>query len=262
MLPLAILGVVGSCYRRIGIGVAVYAPFVLAVWWLFTHRIDRFWIPIFPVLAFLAGLAVSPGAFVTWHWPLKVVLAGGLLVNLILIVAGSSGDIAYLVSLDRLEHDSFRVRAGHRYLNEHLSDDDLVLLVGDAEVFDLRVPILYNTVFDRDRFEALMAGHTTDEQHSAGRAGRDARRGGVERNCPLSLSRQLRLHRLHSPRDFRRLGASPGVVAAASLARRRRAGRAVSIVSGGAVLAMLVSLSAPARSAETLSSLILSGAFQ
>ncbi len=167
VLPLAILGVVGSCYRRIGIGLAVYALFVLAIWWLLTHRIDRFWIPIFPVLAFLAGLAVSPGAIIAWRLPLKLVLAGGLVVNLILIVAGSGGDIAYFVSLDHLEHDGFRVRAGHQYLNEHLSDDDLVLLVGDAEVFDLRIPFLYNTVFDLDRFEALMAGRTADEQRRA-----------------------------------------------------------------------------------------------
>ena len=93
VLPLAILGVVGSCYRRIGIGLTVYALFVLAIWWLFTHRIDRFWIPIFPVLAFLAGLAVSPGAMIGWRSPLKLVLAAGLVVNLILIVAGSAATL-------------------------------------------------------------------------------------------------------------------------------------------------------------------------
>ena len=39
--------------------------------------------------------------------------------------------------------------------------------MGDAEVFDLRMPVLYNTVFDPDRFEALMAGRPADEQRGA-----------------------------------------------------------------------------------------------
>ena len=45
----------------------------------------------------------------------------------------------------------------HRYLNRHVpSPGGKVLLVGDAEPFDLRVPVLYNTCFDESIFEQLM----------------------------------------------------------------------------------------------------------
>ena len=39
--------------------------------------------------------------------------------------------------------------------------------MGDAEVFDLRAPLRYSTVFDRDQFEELMKGRTADEQRAA-----------------------------------------------------------------------------------------------
>lgn len=167
MLPLAILGVATSCYRRLGLGLAAYALVILAVWWLFTHRIDRFWIPAMPVLAFLAGLAVSPGAVVPWRWPVKTVIAGCLALDLVLIVGGGSGDISYFVSTKRLLEDPERVQVGHQFLNDKLTKDDVLLTVADAEVFDLRMPVLYNTVFDRDRFETLMTGRTTDERRLA-----------------------------------------------------------------------------------------------
>jgi hypothetical protein len=167
VLPLALLGLATSCYRRLAFGLAVYALYVFAIWWLFTHRIDRFWIPILPVLAFLSGLAVSPGAVVRWRWPLKSAFGVILAANLLLIVGGGGGDISYFVSLASLNHDPMRVNAGHQYLNAHLSQNDTVLTVGDAEVFDLRMPVLYNTVFDSDRFESLMANHTTSERKRA-----------------------------------------------------------------------------------------------
>jgi hypothetical protein len=167
VLPLAILGVATSCYRRLSVGLTAYALFVLTIWWLFTHRIDRFWIPVMPVLALLAGLAVSPGAIVPWRWPIKAVIAGCLALNLILILGGGAGDIAYFVSVERLLKDPTRVHVGHQFLNENLTEDDVLLTVADAEVFDLRMPVLYNTVFDRDRFESLMADRTTDERRQA-----------------------------------------------------------------------------------------------
>jgi hypothetical protein len=42
-----------------------------------------------------------------------------------------------------------------------------VLLVGDAEPFDLDVPSLYNTVFDDNIFESLARGRTPEEIRQA-----------------------------------------------------------------------------------------------
>ena len=167
VLPLAIVGVAGACRRRLPMGLALYAAFVLGTWWLFTHRIDRFWVPISPVLAFLAGMSVSPGGAIAWRWPVKLLLGTCLAANLLLIVAGGGGDTAYFVSLARLLKDPDRIHYWHRYLNEHLGTDDVVLTVGDAVVFDLEMPVLYTTVFDSDLFEELMRDHSADERRAA-----------------------------------------------------------------------------------------------
>ena len=41
-----------------------FAAYIFLTWFLFTHRLDRFWLPLLPTLAVLAGLGVE------WvrHW--------------------------------------------------------------------------------------------------------------------------------------------------------------------------------------------------
>ena len=36
-----------------------YAAYLFLTWWLLTHRIDRFWLPLLPCLAILAGLGAD-----------------------------------------------------------------------------------------------------------------------------------------------------------------------------------------------------------
>ena len=36
-----------------------YVAYLFATWWLFTHRLDRFWLPLLPPLAVLAGLGAD-----------------------------------------------------------------------------------------------------------------------------------------------------------------------------------------------------------
>ncbi len=61
VVPLALLAFLGWAdkpvviWRRLRWELLAYVVFVIAAWWLFTHRIDRFWIPVLPVLALLAG---------------------------------------------------------------------------------------------------------------------------------------------------------------------------------------------------------------
>jgi hypothetical protein len=58
------------------------------------------------------------------------------------------------------------VDAWHRYLNEHAADGR-VLAVGDAQVFDLEMPILYSTCFDDSKFEQWVAGRTPEQVRAA-----------------------------------------------------------------------------------------------
>ena len=143
-----------------------YFALVIAVWWLLTHRIDRFWIPALPVVALLAGAGACWRRDPPWHGVLIGLLVLGSLSNFLVATSGPGGYNRYFVSLARLRRAPERVDPWHRYFNTE-RNVGRVLLVGDAEPFDLEVPVLYNTVFDDSIFEQLVAGRTAEEARAA-----------------------------------------------------------------------------------------------
>ena len=52
LAPLALLRA-GS--RRMALALWGYVAYLFLTWWLLTHRLDRFWLPLLPPLAVLAG---------------------------------------------------------------------------------------------------------------------------------------------------------------------------------------------------------------
>ncbi len=50
-------------------------------WWLLTHRLDRFWLPILPVLAVLAGLGADWIRRRGWTIVLGVIVAVSLVIE-------------------------------------------------------------------------------------------------------------------------------------------------------------------------------------
>ena len=135
--------------------ITILLVFFLAAWWLFTHRLERFLIPAIPLAALLAGAGVE----LARGKPLRYIVAGlmviGLTYNLIMAASPLVGDNRWFVSLERLriddpkrDQDQSRVQAAIRWLNEHAKPDEAVLCVGEAAVFDLEMPVFYNTCFD------------------------------------------------------------------------------------------------------------------
>ncbi len=167
VVPLAALSWLLPCRRRSVRWLWLYFGYVIAVWWLGTHRLDRFWIPALPVLALLAGAGATWTAAALWRRALYVALAVGLTSCFLLIAGPTGGYTEFFVGYDRLRVDPARVDPWHRYLNEHVPPGHRALLVGDAQVFDLAVPILYNTVFDSSQFEQIAQGRTPAEVHRA-----------------------------------------------------------------------------------------------
>jgi hypothetical protein len=162
VMPLAALALVGWRARR-GRVVWIllsYAGFVIAVWWLATHRIDRFWIPVLPVLALLAGAGACWSAARWWRRLLVALLLAGAGANFLVAAAGQGN--TWFVGLARLRHDPGWIDPWHEYFNTHLAQGRL-LMVGDAAVFDLTRPVLYNTCFDDCIFEQLVKGRTAAE---------------------------------------------------------------------------------------------------
>jgi hypothetical protein len=71
------------------------------------------------------------------------------------------------MDLHALRVDPLRVNPWHLYFNEHAGDVTRLILVGDAQPFDLEVPVAYNTVFDDSIFESLARGRTSEEVRAA-----------------------------------------------------------------------------------------------
>jgi hypothetical protein len=160
--------------RRLVLLLAAYAGFYLAVWWLATHRVDRFWVPLLPVLALLAGAGAAWSDSPVWRRAVTLLLLGGLAANLLFLLSAGVYDHRYLVSLERLRRDEpaepggpSRVHPAHRYLNEVAAAEDRVLLVGDAQPFDLEMAVAYDTCFDECLFERWMAGRSAAERRAA-----------------------------------------------------------------------------------------------
>ncbi|NIP87396.1 MAG: hypothetical protein GTO03_18320, partial [Planctomycetales bacterium] len=175
LVPLALLAccAVPGAQRRLVVVLLAYLFFVFVAWWLITHRIDRFWVPILPVVALLAGVGC------TWHpsraWRIGVLALVSLstLYGLLCMTSGviPAVDRRFFVALDVLRRDPLRVDAVHLYLNQHHSNQHrgevgTVLLVGDAQPFDLEVDrVLYNTTFDPSVFVQLLDDRNAAEFH-------------------------------------------------------------------------------------------------
>lgn len=141
------------------------------LWWLFTHRLERFLVPKIPLGIFL----VMGGVELAWQRGTPFRIAIGLLLGLGVFYQMTAclfltGDNRILVPLALLRDDAPvqeqatpRTSAAHRWLNANILPEEKVLLVGDAQVFDLEMPVLYNTCFDRSILVDLLADHSPDE---------------------------------------------------------------------------------------------------
>ena len=145
----------------------IYIP---AVWWLASHRLDRFLLPAWPLAALLAAFGAAWFDDRIWRYTTGTILAFGLGFCLL---AGSSqlvGDNRWFVALDHLRREPwsantpYGVSAAHLWLNEHSQPSEAVLLVGDAAPFDLEPRAFYNTCFDHCLLCDWMLGKSVVER--------------------------------------------------------------------------------------------------
>jgi hypothetical protein len=141
-----------------------YVAYLFLTWWLLTHRLDRFWLPLLPPLAILAGLGADWTRSRAWSLLLGALLAVAIAFNFTF----SSTE---LIAPNEWTHDlptlrttvPARVNPPLARLDATLPPDARVLLVGQAGVFHLNHPVVYNTVFNRETFESLARDRTPAE---------------------------------------------------------------------------------------------------
>ncbi len=148
-------------FHAVLVALSLYSAWFIFSWWAFTHRIDRFWMPMLPVVAVLAGIG--------WTWSEQTVwkVTVGFLAVMTwghhLALAPHYGtQLPYLGELNAARRDAARLTAGSiQFINDRISRGELpaesiVLSVGDAEVFDAQFPIRYETVFNNSIFAACV----------------------------------------------------------------------------------------------------------
>ncbi len=154
MFSLAPLAFLTRWNRRLIGSLWLYVGFLFLSWWLLTHRLDRFWIPLIPVVALLAGGGVWWTTHKLWRYAAGAFVALCVLFNLGFITTVNCGLNAWLGDLTEVRDESEFTSEPVAYLNRmRLPTDAKVLFVGEAQVFDARVPLVYNTVFDISIFE-------------------------------------------------------------------------------------------------------------
>jgi dolichyl-phosphate-mannose-protein mannosyltransferase len=161
LMPLAVLALIRPKTRRFAIWLAVYFAFIVAVWWCMALRsADRYWIHGLPLVALLGGIGACWCQERVWRRALLGILVFGTVVNLAVVTSGGGGYNRYFASLAELRVVPDRVDAWHLYFNRHATEGR-VLLVGEAQVFDIEVPILYNTWLDDSIFERMVIDPAT-----------------------------------------------------------------------------------------------------
>jgi len=163
-----------------------YALILLASWYLLTHRIDRFWVPMNSIMAVLAGCGLaavfSSGPATTiasgsrlaqgkrkppehFRPPLSrkmfravaAALTGGALIyNFGFITTPLGGYNAYLGSYAAMEQQT-KTQSVQIIDWLKLPPGSKVLFVGDAALFNADFPYAYNTVFDQSLLEKWTA---------------------------------------------------------------------------------------------------------
>src|SRR5690606_31963389 len=139
--------------------VGAYIGWLFLTWWALTHQIDRFWVPMLPVVALLAGAGSAAMLDRADHGgpvdgspvrrllatavtaPATLVLAVCVIFNLAYITTKLCGYNAYLIDLQTARSNV--MHPGIALLHERLPADARVLFVGEAQVFDAEFDYVY-----------------------------------------------------------------------------------------------------------------------
>ncbi|MBX6313627.1 MAG: glycosyltransferase family 39 protein, partial [Isosphaeraceae bacterium] len=161
LAPLALLRP-GS--RRFALALWGYALYLFTTWWLLTHRLDRFWLPLLPALAVLAGLGAAWTSSRDWSLLLGLILAVAIATNLVYISTALAGYNEWTTDLTTARRAiPALLNAPLARLDAELPPDAKVLLVGQASVFYMQHPIVYNTVFNEETIETLTRGRAPEQ---------------------------------------------------------------------------------------------------
>ncbi len=167
-LALAPLAFLRRGSRRREAWLLAYVASIFGTWFFLTHRLDRFWLPVLPPLAVLAGLGADWTRGRVWTAWLGIVL---FLVTVTNFAYATTPLTAFnewtgdLSALRRRVPDL--LNAPLAKMDRELPADARPLLVGQAAVFHLDHTVVFNTVFDDEILETLARDRTPEQVRRA-----------------------------------------------------------------------------------------------
>ncbi len=168
---LAPLACFGPRSRRAAGWLWLFVGFLFFQWWLLTHRLDRFWVPLLPVAAVLAGAGAVWTSSRPWRLFLAASVALVVFFNFSYCTTGACGNNNYsgelVERIDPLPPDIPSAERPVNVMNRMLPSSARVLAVGAADLFHLDRRLVYNTVFDDSIFEQLAKGRESAEVAAA-----------------------------------------------------------------------------------------------
>jgi len=155
-VALAPLALLRDGPRRLACMLVFFSLYIFATWWLLTHRLDRFYLPILPGLAILAGLGADWVKSRAWSAWLVLLLAITIAANLSYTSTALVGWNAWTEDLQKLRTQvPAEINPPLARLDATLPTDARTLLVGQAAVFHMNHRVIYNTVFDDEIIEQI-----------------------------------------------------------------------------------------------------------
>lgn len=152
----------GTIQTAVLIAAWFYLAWLFLTWFVLTHHIDRFWVPMIPIVSLLAGAGAA-----TFFAPIGRVVSGLIIAALIgftlaicSLIGGYNAGLTDLRAAERVAANAMTPEI--RWLNEEwqagrLPPDFKLLCVGEAATYHAQFPVLYNSVFDRCLLEEWCA---------------------------------------------------------------------------------------------------------
>ncbi len=149
----------------------IFVIWIFGLWWLVTHRIDRFWLPAVPFIAILASKGamwtarVSSSSLAIFAMSLWICVGG------LAVLAGiGPTDCRIFVPLAQFERETLEetpdgaVNPTMAWINRNLSAEDNLLCIGEVKAFLYRVPIIYSTCFNDAPGESWLRDQASEKQ--------------------------------------------------------------------------------------------------
>lgn len=176
LFPCLILGFLQAFRIRINFFLIGFLIFAFVVWWLATHRLERFLLPVCPVGCLVAGIGIGWSKHKAWLATISFILMIGSICNILIATSRIVGDVRVFAPLSQLDvgsslatdySDELVAPLSHlspatAWLNENRPDAK-VLFLGECRPFYAEFDVVYNTCFDPCETWKRFAGRTAPE---------------------------------------------------------------------------------------------------